>query len=246
MTEKTYTPRIRLFVEESLVSSQQITLSKNQSHYLTTVMRQKEGAALCLFNGRDGEWRGTLVDASSKHARIQIEEMLRPQAAEPDIWLAFAPIKLGRIDFLVEKATELGAAALLPVQTARTIVSRVNEERLGAHLIEAAEQSERLTVPALHPLQSFRQLLAAWPQDRLLIYADETHAGTSPASLLPTLKGQKIALLIGPEGGFSAEELAQLRALPYAKPMSLGPRILRADTAALAALTAVMVMMGEW
>ncbi len=241
-----YIPRIRLYVQESLLQGAQLLLSKPQSHYLATVMRQREGAAICVFNGRDGEWRGILREADSKRASIQLESQLRPQLAEPDVWLVFAPIKLGRIDFLVEKATELGAAALLPVQTARTIVSRVNDERLQAHIVEAAEQSERLTLPALHPLQSFRQLLAAWPAERTLIYADETHAGSSPAVLLPSLKGQKLAVLIDPEGGFSLTELEQLRAHPQAKAMSLGTRILRADTAALAALAGVMALTGEW
>lgn len=246
MAESAYIPRIRLYVSDALGGGQQLTLDKMQSHYLAQVMRQRKGDAVCLFNGQDGEWRATLLDQEGKALRLQCDALLRPQQSAPDIWLAFAPIKSGRIDFLAEKATELGAAQLMPVQTARTIVNRINAEKLEAHLREAAEQSERLEVPVLTPLQPLRTLLKEWPEDRVLIYADETHQGSSPAQIIPPLKGQKIGLLIGPEGGFSPEELAALRQHPQAKAMSLGPRILRADTAALAALTCVMALLGEW
>jgi 16S rRNA (uracil1498-N3)-methyltransferase len=239
-------PNARLFVPDLLAQRVMIALSKPQSHYLCSVMRQKDGASIALFNGKDGEWWGKLSGAGSKYVQVTCEHQARPQAAEPDVWLLFAPIKFGKIDFLVQKVTELGAAALYPVQTARTVVSRLNDDRLEANAIEAAEQSERLTIPQIHDYQPLQKMLANWPADRLLIYGDETHQGKPPAELLPPLKGQKLALLVGSEGGFSPEELAQLRKMPSAHAMSLGPRILRADTAALAALTCVMAFCGEW
>ncbi len=220
-------------------------LTKPQTHYLVNVLRHKESEPVALFNGRDGEWWGKLTGAGGKQAQVILETQARPQAPEPDIWLLFAPIKFGKIDFLAQKATELGASELWPLRTARTVVSRFNDDRMEANIIEAAEQSERLTVPGVHEMQPFSALLATWAPDRILIYCDETHEGMSPAELLPRLKGQKLAVLVGPEGGFTPEELALLRGMPFACAMSLGPRILRADTAALAALSAVMALT-EW
>ena len=240
-------PSIRLYVDNALTGKDEvIALSKEQSHYVLQVMRQKEGAELGVFNGEHGEWRAVVQLAGNKKVELRLAEKLRSQQAEPDIWLAFAPIKFGKIDFLVQKATELGVSKLLPVQTDHTIVERVKTERLLANAVEAAEQSERLTVPAVEGYQRFQRLLDEWPQDRLLIMADETGGGLPPAELLPALTGQKLAVIIGPEGGFSAREVQQLRMQPYVKQMSLGPRILRADTAALAALTCLQVFIGDW
>lgn len=239
-------PVPRLYVDHPLQHGTLISLGKPQAHYLATVLRLKSGDAVALFNGRDGEWHGALATLDRKGAAVRLQTQFRPQSAEPDVWLLFAPIKLGRIDFLVEKATELGAARLCPVQTRRTVVTRVNEARLRAHIVEAAEQSERLTLPQLAPYASLEKTLAEWPADRLLLYADETGGGLPPLELLPALSTGKLAVLIGPEGGFAPEELEILRRLPFASPMSLGPRVLRADTAALAALTCVMATHGDW
>ena len=221
-------------------------LGKEQSHYLLQVMRLKEGASVALFNGRDGEWWGRLSEAGKKSASIEPVQQMRAQQAEPDIWLCFAPIKHGRIDFLVQKAVELGASHLQPVETKRTIVSRVNLDRLQANAVEAAEQSERLSVPEVAPMVKLNTLLAEWPAERLLIIADETGGGLPPHALLPELIGQKLAVLIGPEGGFAPGELQQISGLKSVRRMSLGPRILRADTAALAALSCVQALCGDW
>jgi 16S rRNA (uracil1498-N3)-methyltransferase len=222
-------------------------LPKEQSHYLLQVMRAKDGAELALFNAEDGEWLGQLVRLGKKDAAVMLEKQLRAPEASPDIWLVFAPIKSGRIDFLVEKATELGARALWPVRTERTIVSRVNEERLRKGAVEAAEQTERLDVPDVHPYQPLGQLLKDWPQDRPLFYGEELGSGGAAQEVLAAFPaGTPCGLLVGPEGGFSAREQEQLRSLPFCNPLSLGPRILRADTAALAGLTCLQLWLGDW
>lgn len=241
-------PQTRLFVEASLHAASSVPLTEGQAHYLLNVMRLAAGSQVAVFNGQDGEWRATLQPISKKKADLLLVEPLKPQVFTPDVWLVFAPIKHGRIDFLAEKATELGASALVPVMTARTIASRVNTDRLQANAIEAAEQCERMEVPPVREPQSFAQLLAGWPQDRILIYGDETGQGLPPGELLPILptSASKLAVLVGPEGGFTPAELEQLRQCPFARAISLGPRVLRADTAGLAALTCVMAWRGDW
>jgi 16S rRNA (uracil1498-N3)-methyltransferase len=237
----------RLYVEDPLSAGGEVVLSKEQSHYLGSVMRVKDGESLLLFNGEDGEWRATVEMASKKKLVAHVQEQTKQQTYCPDIWLAFAPIKHGRIDFLAQKATELGVAGLLPVRTSRTIVSRVNEERLLANAIEAAEQSERLDVPRVAEYQTLQELISRWDNTRVLIYGDETLQAESANKVLARLRPQKeIGVLIGPEGGFTEDELAMLRALPYSHGITLGSRILRADTAALAALTAIQLTLGDW
>jgi 16S rRNA (uracil1498-N3)-methyltransferase len=241
-------PKIRLFVEASLHAGVQFALADAQAHYVQNVMRLGEGDAVAVFNGRDGEWRAVVHPVSKKKADAQVMEQLKPQPTMPDVWLVFAPIKHGRIDFLAEKATELGVSAMQPVMTARTIVNRVNTERLTANAIEAAEQCERMDAPPVHEPQKFAALLAGWPAGRVLIYGDETGGGLPPAQVLPILEAptHKWAVMVGPEGGFAPDELAQLRKAPFAHAMSLGPRVLRADTAGLAALTCLMAWRGDW
>lgn len=241
-------PKIRLFVEASLQRGASITLPDAQAHYLLQVMRLTVGGEVALFNGRDGEWRATVQPISKKKADALVTEPLKPQVFPPDVQVAFAPIKHGRIDFLAEKVTELGASALLPVMTARTVVSRVNTDRLRAHAVEAAEQCERLDVPPVAEPQDFARFLDAWPQERLLIYGDETGRGLPPQALFARLPADaaRWGVLVGPEGGFAPEELDRLRAAPFAHAISLGPRVLRADTAALALLTCVMAWRGDW
>lgn len=241
-------PKIRLFVEASLHEGATVSLAEGQAHYLMHVMRMQAGDAVALFNGTDGEWQAELQPVSRKKADVLVRKMLKTQQKTPDFWLVFAPVKHGRIDFLAEKATELGASELHPVMTARTIVSRVNTERLQANAVEAAEQCERMDVPPVRDARSFAQLLAGWPQDRLLVYGDETGQGLPPGELFARLPADaaKWAVLVGPEGGFAPDELERLRAAPFAHAISLGPRVLRADTAGLAALACCMAWRGDW
>ena len=235
--------KIRLYVDQPLAPGQAVRLSPDQAHYLTGVMRLSAAAAILLFNGRDGEWRATLTDASKRGAIATCDVQTRPLHLPPDLWLLFAPIKKARTDFIVEKAVELGAARILPVQTRHTNSDRIRQDRLQAHAIEAAEQCGATYVPEVTDLHHLDKLLAQWPTDRRLYWCDETALG-QPATITPT-EGPA-AILIGPEGGFSADEAAKLRGKAHVTPISLGPRILRADTAAVAALTLWQAACGDW
>jgi 16S rRNA (uracil1498-N3)-methyltransferase len=230
----------RLFVGQSLAEGATVTLDGAAANYLGNVLRLGSGERVKLFDDRTGEWLAEIVEAGKKRLTLEIGEQLREREAVPDLWLLFAPIKRGRIDWLVEKATELGVARLIPVLTRRTIVERLNLERLRAHIVEAAEQCERTALTELAEPQKLDALIAAWPAERTLFFADET--GGEPLHPQPG----PAAILIGPEGGFTDEERAAIRALPQARPISLGPRILRADTAALAAITLWMGRAGDW
>ncbi|MFN4283026.1 MAG: 16S rRNA (uracil(1498)-N(3))-methyltransferase [Alphaproteobacteria bacterium] len=242
-----YQPRVRLFVAASLAAGEAVALEAGQAHYLVNVMRLKDGDEVCLFNGRDGEWRARLQDAKRKSCAAVPAALLRAQRSEADVWLLFAPLKKARTDYLAEKATELGASLLWPVYTRRTVAERVNLDRLRANAIEAAEQSERLTVPELRAPAKLTDALQDWPAGRRLILCDESGAAKPMADALTDVKpGEPLALLIGPEGGFSAVELDALRKLPFVKPVGLGPRVLRADTAALAALACLQALVGDW
>jgi 16S rRNA (uracil1498-N3)-methyltransferase len=212
-------------------------------------MRAKVGEHVRLFNGRDGEWRARLAEVGKRSCVLECETQTLPQRAVPDLWLVFAPVKRARIDYLVEKATELGVAALYPVRTQRTIVERVNLERLQANAVEAAEQTERLTVPKVHPPETLTALIASWPQTRRLIVCDERGRAPPIANVVAGLRERLAAgaaVLIGPEGGFTETELDGLANLPFVNAVSLGPRILRADTAALAALAVFQALAGDW
>jgi 16S rRNA (uracil1498-N3)-methyltransferase len=240
-------PSIRLFVETPLSAGAEVALAAAQAHYLRAVMRRREGDHVALFNGADGEWRAALGPLGKKAGSARVEALLRPQTGVPDVWLAFAPIKGARLDFVAQKATELGAAALLPVLTERTVVRAVNVERLHANAVEAAEQCGCLSLPAVREPVGLRDLLGGWPTGRGLIFCDE--AGAPPAlEALAQRRGQGggWAVLIGPEGGFSDAERRLIRALPRAVPVSLGPRIMRADTAAVAALSLFQATLGDW
>jgi 16S rRNA (uracil1498-N3)-methyltransferase len=239
-------PKARLFIEAPLSAGALLALDEKPSHYLSHVLRLKEGDSVALFNGRDGEWRATLQMVAKRGVTVQVAECLRPHRLPPDHWLLFAPIKSGRIDLVVEKATELGVRGFGAVKTARTVVGRVNEERLRAHAIEAAEQTGRVEVPELFAYRPLEGWLHGWDVSRRLVVCDETGSGQTPSVALPPHRGQKAALLIGPEGGFTQAELERLRALPYVVPMTLGPRVLRADTAAIAALTCLQLHLGDW
>ncbi len=231
----TDTTSLRLFTDAPLALGEEIAATPAQAHYLGTVMRRTAGEALRLFNGRDGEWRARIAAIRKDRATLLVDAPLRPQAAEPDLWLVFAPLKRDATDMLVQKATELGASALLPVLTERTNTERVNLARLAAIAMEAAEQSERLTVPVLQPPRRLPELLAGWPADRSLVAAIERAEAPPPPRGLA-----RAGLLIGPEGGFSPAEIGLLRSRPFLVPASLGPRVLRAETAAIAGLVLLL------
>lgn len=242
----TYTPRTRLFVDTPLMARAAIEASEGQAHYLSHVMRAKAGEPVAVFNGRDGEWAARVAFPAKRRVQLDVGEKLREQTVDPDVWLVFAPVK--RIEFLVEKATELGVAALHPVFTRRTTIARVNLARLSAHAMEAAEQSDRLSVPRLSDAVPLFDLLGNWPQSRTLYFLDETGGGAPIANVLRDDANVKkpCAFLTGPEGGFDQSELDALRRLPFATPVGLGSRILRAETAALAALACWQAWCGDW
>jgi 16S rRNA (uracil1498-N3)-methyltransferase len=225
---------LRLFVDVPLAGGGLLEPSAAQAHYLLTVMRRRTGDEVVLFNGRDGEWLATIDPVERRRCRLAIVEQLRDQLPEPGPALLFAPLKRVRQEFMIEKATELGVARLEPVFTRRSVVDRINRARILSIAIEAAEQSGRLTVPEIEPPTSLDQRLESWTDGRLLYFGDETGAG---GPLLETLRDKGPGdLLIGPEGGFTDAELAGLRSLDHVVAISLGPRVLRAETAALAAL----------
>lgn len=243
------TPRARLHVTGDLAAGTAVDLPSAQAHYLRAVLRQGPGTPLALFNGRDGEWRATLLQVGKTGGTARVEARTRPQQAGPDVTLCFAPIKRPGIDFIAEKATELGAAVLQPVFTAHTDVTRVNLERLRANAVEAAEQCERLDVPAVRAPVTLAGLLARWPPTcPLLVAAERAVQGVAAAPLAEVIRETEsppIAFLIGPEGGFAASELDDLGKLAFVHPMSLGPRILRAETAAVAALACWQSLAGD-
>jgi 16S rRNA (uracil1498-N3)-methyltransferase len=232
----------RLFVDQDLAEGAAITLEGAPANYLANVLRLQAGAAVKLFDDRSGEWLGELSEVGRKRVSVALVRRLRPREPVPDLWLLFAPIKRGRIDWLVEKATELGVARLVPVTTQRTMVERLNLERLRAHSIEAAEQCERTALPELGAPASLAKALAGWPAGRILYFADEGGGAPLAAAAQPG----PAAILIGPEGGFTDAERELIRAVPQARPVSLGPRILRADTAAVAAVSLWMAAAGDW
>lgn len=237
-------PRLRLFVPDDLGPQTAIALDQAQSHYLAHVMRAAVDEPVSLFNGRDGQWLSRISSLGKRGAVVTAESQSRPQRAEPDLWLLAAPIKRERIDLVAEKATELGASLLWPVITQHTATSRINTDRLAAHLREAAEQCERLTVPRLQDPAPLRQALTGWDPSRPLLYLDES-GGEPLAQIVQSLPADlPLAVLIGPEGGFSVQERTWLRSLPMVRPVTLGPRILRAETAAFAALAVIQALRG--
>lgn len=237
--------KIRLYVDQALTAGQPVTVSAEQANYLFNVMRLAVGDAVSLFNGRDGEWRAGVEQAGKRGGVLRCQAQTAPLRLPPDLWLLFAPIKKARTDFIVEKAVELGAARIIPVQTRHTNSERIRQDRLQAHAMEAAEQCGATFVPEVAELSPLDKLLAAWPKDRRLLWCDEGKAGEGGGGLSGE-RGQPWAILIGPEGGFSAEEQKRLRALAQVVPLALGPRILRADTAAVAALTLWQAALGDW
>lgn len=236
--------KVRLFVDHPLTEGQTVPLNKDQSNYLFAVMRLKEGAFVALFNGVDGEYQAEVTAANKRGGTLLCHVQSKPLQMPPDLWLIFAPIKKARTDFIVEKAAEMGAAKILPVSTDFTNSERIRQDRLQAHALEAAEQCGGTYVPEVTELQKLDALLAGWDENRQIMFCDEALVGA--AEVLGAASGDKWAILIGPEGGFSEAERSKLHALPYAHPVSLGPRILRADTAAVAALTVWQQHLGDW
>ena len=235
----------RLFVDQPLAAGAEIDLPRQQAHYLTGVLRLAGGDPVAVFNGRDGEWLAYLASVSKKTASIRCERRLADVRPPPDIDYVFAPLKHARLDYVVQKATELGVRRLRPVITQRTIAERVNLERMTANVIEAAEQCNLVFVPEVHEPVKLAKLLQAWEPGRALVYCDETASVANPLDALKPLKAPA-AVLIGPEGGFTDDEKALLKSLPFVTAISLGPRIMRADTAAVAALTLVQACLGDW
>ncbi|HXG77776.1 MAG TPA: 16S rRNA (uracil(1498)-N(3))-methyltransferase [Methyloceanibacter sp.] len=236
----------RLFVAFKLGAGLEVELDKDRSHYLGNVLRLKRGDKLLVFNGQDGEWCAEFASLGRKAARLRIEHQTRPQEAGPDLHYLFAPLKRARLDYMAQKATELGVSAIRPVITRHTVAERVKIGRIRANAIEAAEQCGILRVPEVMEPQKLAHLLENWDRNRVLIFADESAPTLSPIEALKQCKPKPLAVLIGPEGGFEREERAGLLAKPFVLPISLGPRVMRADTAAVAALSLVNAVLGDW
>lgn len=239
------TAKIRLYVDAALSEGQTVPLTKEQAHYLFGVMRLGTGAHVALFNGRDGEYLSEVIEAGKRKGVLLCQMQSKTLQLPPDLWLLFAPIKKARTDFIVEKAAELGAARICPVQTQYTNSERIRRDRLQAHAVEAAEQCGGTYVPEVTELVRLNKMLDGWPADRQLIFCDETLLS---ARTVLTAEGgaSKAAILIGPEGGFSEKERNFLKSLPFVTQISLGPRILRADTAVVAAMTIWQSVLGDW
>ncbi len=236
----------RLYVPQDLAAGAAVELGPEQSHYLANVLRKAEGAELLIFNGRDGEWLARITARTKRAVRIEAVERTRTQDPLPDLVYCFAPLKVGRLDYLVQKAVEMGAGVLQPVITQHTQLAKIGTDRLRANVMEAAEQCGILAIPqVLEPLK-FDRLLAEWDRERRLVFCDESAATNNPRAALEAISETKLALLVGPEGGFSDDERRQLHDLPFVTAIPLGPRILRADTAAVAALALIQATVGDW
>ncbi|WP_157016922.1 16S rRNA (uracil(1498)-N(3))-methyltransferase [Mesorhizobium xinjiangense] len=236
----------RLFVPHRLTAGEPVEADPQQAHYLLNVMRMSSGSEVLVFNGQDGEWLARLAEAGKKKAQLVPVAQTRTQPPPPDLLYCFAPLKQGRIDYMVQKAVEMGAGRLQPVITQHTQMSTVGLDRLQANAIEAAEQCGILAIPKVAQVVKLDRLLWEWEPGRRLIFCDESADSNNPTEALKAVSESKIGLLVGPEGGFSDDERRQLKTLPYVTPIPLGPRILRADTAAVAALAVIQATIGDW
>lgn len=237
---------IRLHVPHDLRAGEAVAPSHDQTHYLVNVMRQQAGDEIALFNGRDGEWRARLVPVGRRGIALHVEDRLRAQAASPDLDLLIAVVKRARLETIVEKAAELGCRRVRLVLTRRTNADRARLDRLEAIAIEASEQTGRLDAPEVVAAEKLSRVLDDWEADRRLMFCDEGGVGAPALDALADLPAGPWAVLIGPEGGFDPEEQVRLQGLPFVTPVGLGPRILRADTAAIAALTLWQARLGDW
>ncbi|HRN84077.1 MAG TPA: 16S rRNA (uracil(1498)-N(3))-methyltransferase [Hyphomicrobium sp.] len=236
----------RLFVDAPLSEGARVPCTPEQASYLRSVLRLAGGDEILVFNGRDGEWRARLAAEGKRGASLEILDIMRAQAGGPDLHYLFAPLKRARLDYMVQKATELGVARLVPVLTRHTVAERVNLDRMRANAIEAAEQCGILRVPDVAEPMKLPALLDGWDTARTLVFCDEAAEQASPIAALSAMSPGPLAVLIGPEGGFSPDERAMIRAVPQAVALSLGSRIMRADTAAVAALALVNATLGDW
>ena len=236
----------RLYVSADLAVGARLVCTSEQYNYLCNVLRLSDGASVLVFNGRNGEWQALLSGVNKRGARLDIQQQTRLQTSAPDIDYVFAPLKRSRLDYMVQKAAEMGVARLRPVLTQHTIAERVNLERMGANAIEAAEQCGILHVPTVQEPVKFERMIEAWPSERALIFCDEDAPVSNAIDALRYVPKGPLAVIVGPEGGFSTKERQVLRGKSFAVPISLGPRILRADTAAIAALTLVNAVLGDW
>ena len=236
----------RLYIEAGLREGQPVEAGKEQFHYLANVLRAEDGTELLLFNGRDGEWKAKIAFPTRKRIEMTPVEQTRPQPAPCDLHYLFAPLKVGRLDYLMQKAVEMGAGVLQPVMTQHVQGKITSIERLQANAVEAAEQCGILAIPEVKAPVKLRDLLADWPKERRIVYCDEGDAGQNPLPVLSGISERHLALLVGPEGGFSEGERQLLRSLDFVTAIPLGPRILRADTAAVAAMAVVQATIGDW
>ena len=236
----------RLFIDADLRAGASSEAGPEHFNYLANVLRLSEGAEILLFNGRDGEWKAKLTFPTRKRIVLTALEQTRPQPAASDLHFLFAPLKVGRMDYLVQKAVEMGAGLLQPVMTQHVQGKITSLERLQVNAIEAAEQCGILSIPTVAPVAKLRDLLDRWPKTRRIIFCDEDSVTQNPLPALGNIREQSLALLVGPEGGFSEEERTLLRSLDFVTAIPLGPRILRADTAAVAALAVVQAAIGDW
>ena len=235
----------RLFLDDDLTTGATIPLEPDQSNYLRNVLRLGAGDDVLVFNGRDGEWRAEIAEAGKKKTVLALRDRMRGQTPSGDLWYLFAPLKHARLDYMVQKAVEMGASRLQPVMTRRTQAGRVNLDRMRANAIEAAEQCGILNIPEIEEPQKLEQVLSNWNEDRRLIFCDEGADMDNPLAVLNTLQRGPLAVLVGPEGGFDESERSLLLKHPSVTAISLGPHILRADTAAVAALALVQASLGD-
>ena len=236
----------RLFVEADLTEGGMVACTPAQGNYLRNVLRLQAGDTILVFNGRDGEWRAELAEADRRAAALVVRRQARPQDGGPDIDYLFAPLKRARLDYMVEKATEMGVARLRPVLTRRTVAERVNLERMRAHTIEAAEQCGILRLPEIEPPEKLDRVVAGWDAGRRLVFCDEDSEETCPFTALARIPPGPVGVLVGPEGGFDPAERELLSSKPFVTRISLGPRILRGDTAAVAVLALINAVLGDW
>jgi len=236
----------RIYIEAGIGDGAHVEAPTQAAHYLVHVLRLKDGDEVLAFNGHDGEWKMRLRPEGKKRLFLEALEQTRPQPTPCDLIYCFAPLKQGRLDYMVQKAVEMGAGVLQPVITQHTQVPKLGTDRIKANAIEAAEQCGVLAIPECRDAIRFERFLEQWDPSRRLIFCDEGHEADDPLTVLSTLKPAPYAVLIGPEGGFSDKERQQLRSLPFVTAIPLGPRILRADTAAVAALTLVQAVLGDW